>query len=76
MKNDSQPTITPTTTREEFLRWPSAPAVAARKSMLEHIDDALRQLTLPEISNAPTTLKFLKILDTPDDGSFKPKAFP
>jgi hypothetical protein len=58
MKNDNQPTaITP---REEFMRFPSAPAAAARKSMLAIIDDALRRLTLPAIENAPTTLKFLR----------------
>ena len=76
MKNDNQPTITPTTTREEFMRFPSAPAAAARKSMLAIIDDALRRLTVPAFENAPTTAKFIGILDTPDDGNFRPKPFP
>jgi hypothetical protein len=76
MKNDNQPTITPALNREEYMRFPSAPAAAARKSMLAIIDDALRNLTLPAIENAPTTSEFLKVLDTPDDGNFRPKPFP
>lgn len=68
--------ITPTTTREEFMRFPSAGGAAARKSMLAVIDDALRRLTVPAFENAPTTAKFIGVLDLPDDGSFRPKAFP